>query len=244
MKPNELKHRIKKVIPKTLIDVMSKSAIFREMTGIGYFGLAKLDKKIAPFLPKQGGFYVELGANDGITQSNTFHFEKYKHYSGILIEPIPAKFEECKKNRSALNYFVNCACVSFNYKKSTTELLYSNLMTTSLDGDSDILDRMEHAKSGQHLIKEEVYKFIIQAKTLNDVLIESGAPKKIDFLSLDVEGSEIEVLSGIDFKRFTFGLMCIESRDLEKLQSFLYPKDYILFKAVSIHDYLFKRILK
>ena len=145
-------------MPKTIMETLSKSEIFREITGIGYFGLSKLDKKIAPFLPRRDGFYVELGANDGITQSNTYHFEKYKNYSGILIEPIPAKFKECKKNRSARNHFVNCACVSFDYEKSTMELVYSNLMKISLEGESDILERMEHAKSGQHLIKDEIYK--------------------------------------------------------------------------------------
>jgi len=229
-------------MPKTIVETLSKSKIFREITGIGYFGLSKLDKKIAPFLPRRDGFYVELGANDGITQSNTYHFEKYKNYSGILIEPIPGKFTECKKNRSTRNHFVNCACVGFDYKKSTMELVYSNLMTTSLEGDSDILERMEHAKSGEHLIKDEIYKFVIQAKTLTDILIEAGAPKKIDFLSLDVEGSEIEVLQGLDFERFIFGLMCIESRDFSKLHDFLTSKGYIFFKKISVHDYLFKII--
>ena len=238
----KLKHSIKKAMPKTIMETLSKSEIFREITGIGYFGLSKLDKKIAPFLPRRDGFYVELGANDGITQSNTYHFEKYKNYSGILIEPIPEKFTECKKNRSTRNHFVNCACVSFDYKKSTMELVYSNLMTTSLEGDSDILDRMEHAKSGEHLIKDEIYKFVIQAKTLTDILIEASAPKKIDFLSLDVEGSEIEVLQGLDFERFIIGLMCIESRDFSKLHDFLTSKGYTFFKKISVHDYLFKII--
>ena len=202
---------------------------------------ASWTKKIAPFLPKRDRFFVELGANDGITQSNTFHFEKYKNYSGILIEPIPAKFIECKKNRSARNHFVNCACVSFDYEKSTMELVYSNLMTISLEGDSDILERMEHAKSGQHLIKDEIYKFVIQAKTLNDILLEVGAPEKIDFLSLDVEGGEIEVLRGINYEKFSFGLMCIESRDIEKVQKLLHLQGYFLFKKISFHDHLFKR---
>jgi FkbM family methyltransferase len=240
MRFNNFKHGIKKAMPKTILDFLSKSHFFREITGIGYFGLSKLDKKIAPYLPKRDGYYVELGANDGITQSNTYHFEKYKNYSGILIEPIPQKFTECKNNRSTRNHFINCACVSFNHKKSTMELVYSNLMTTSLEGDSDILERIEHAKSGQHLIKDEIYKFVIQAKTLNEILIEVDAPQKINFLSLDVEGSEIEVLGGIDFERYDFGLMCIESRDFPKLQDFLTSKGYIFFKKISIHDYLFK----
>lgn len=231
------------MIPKFIIEILAYSGIVRNLTGIGYFGLTKLDKQIVPFLPKRNGYYVELGANDGVRQSNTLHFEKYKNFSGVLIEPIPQKFEECKKNRSIRNYFSNSACVSFEYKKPTMKLLYSNLMTTSLEGDSDIADRAKHAKSGEHLIKEKLYKFEINAKTLNDILIEAGSPHVIDLLSLDVEGSEIEVLKGIDFEKFTFKIICIESRDLEKIQTLLLAKGYILLKKISFHDYLFKKLL-
>ena len=53
-----------------------------------YFGLNQIDKKIENYLNYDNGFYVELGANDGIQQSNTFFFEKYRGWKGVLIEPI------------------------------------------------------------------------------------------------------------------------------------------------------------
>jgi len=234
-----LKHFLKTRSPNWLLEKIGSVALLRQFTGVGYYGLFKLDRKIAPYLPKRNGFFVELGANDGISQSNTYHFEKYKNFSGLLIEPIPEKYQECKRNRSEKNYFANCACVSFEYDSPTVELLFSNLMTTTLDGSSDILDRHGHAKSGERLLKNQVYKFEIEAKTLNSLLIDAGAPNQIDLLSLDVEGSELEVLKGIDFERFKFTVICIESRDLNRITGFLQGKNYKLLKKISMHDYLF-----
>lgn len=234
-----LKHLLKTLSPNWMLEKIGSIALLRQLTGIGYYGLFKIDRKIAAFLPKRNGFFVELGANDGISQSNTYHFEKYKNFSGLLIEPIPDKYQQCKKNRSERNFFANCACVSFDYKSPTVELLFSNLMTTTLDGTSDIADRYGHAKSGEHLIKNLIYKFEIEAKTLNSLLLEAGAPNRIDLLSLDVEGSELEVLNGIDFERYSFTIICIESRDINRIAIFLEKKNYQLLRKISVHDYLF-----
>ncbi len=234
-----LKHFFKTRTPSWVLKKIAGVALLRKISGVGYYGLSKLDRKIATFLPKSNGFYVELGANDGISQSNTYHFEKYKNFIGLLIEPIPEKFQECKLNRSDKNFFANCACVSFEYKEPTIELIYSNLMTTTLGGSSDIVDRYSHAKSGERFIKNEIYKFEIEARTLNSILIETGAPNQIDLLSLDVEGSELEVLKGIDFERFKFTVICVESRDLTRIVNFLQSKHYRLLKKLSVHDYLF-----
>jgi len=234
-----LRHALKRLSPNWMIETLAKFEFVRRITGIGYFGLFKIDKKISGYLPKRGGYYVELGANDGISQSNTYHFEKYRKFTGVLVEPIPAKYQECKKNRSGDNFFANNACVGFDYPGSTVELLYSNLMTTTLSGTSDIVDRHSHAKSGEHLIKSNIYKFEISARTLNSILMEAKAPTRIDLLSLDVEGSELEVLKGIDFEKYIFSVMCIESRDIGRIAEFLKDKNYRLEKKISIHDYLF-----
>ena len=65
-----------------------------------YFGLNGLDSLIEHFVNYDNGFFVELGANDGLTQSNTAYFEKSRGWKGVLIEPSPNKFLECIKNRS------------------------------------------------------------------------------------------------------------------------------------------------
>ena len=81
---------------------------------------------------------------------------------------------------------------------------------------------------------------------MNDLLINSKAPKLIDFFSLDVEGSELNVLKGIDFSQYNFKYLLIEITDfdkgiyLKKMINFLKEKNYILHANLTSYDYLFK----
>ncbi len=206
-----------------------------------YFGLKYLDMKLEKYLNYNDGYFIELGANDGISQSNTLYFEKNKNWKGILIEPILHKYIECKKKRSLKNKFFCNACVSFDFKEKFVKLLYSNLMTIPTNLESDINDKFEHANHSNTIRKhkEDVIEFYSKAKTLNSLLIESKSPKNIDFLSIDVEGSEIEVLKGIDFQEYKFKFILIESRNIEKISNFLSEHDYKLIEKLSYHDYLF-----
>ena len=206
-----------------------------------YYGLNQLDRKIETFLDYDGGYYVELGANDGINQSNTYYFEKNRGWKGVLIEPIGHKYMRCVKNRSNKNKIFCNACVSFSYQKKFVEMTYSNLMTISNSLESDIDKPLGHLQEGlNHLTKDETnYTFGSVAETLNNILLRSDAPKKIDFLSLDVEGSEIEVLKGINHKEYRFRYMCIETRDYEKISNYLLKENYLFVKKLSFHDYLF-----
>lgn len=67
-------------------------------------------------------------------------------------------------------------------------------------------------------------------------------PPHIDLLSLDVEGGEIEVLNGLDFDRYSFGTLVIESRSIQRLEKLLNSKGYRLVKKISDRDYLFTPI--
>jgi len=81
-----------------------------------YYALDDIDKKLEKYLNYNNGFFIEVGANDGINQSNTYYLEKERNWRGILIEPAPNNYISCKKNRSNLNRFYFNACVSFEYK--------------------------------------------------------------------------------------------------------------------------------
>ena len=75
---------------------------------------------------------------------------------------------------------------------------------------------------------------------LNNILLKANAPKQIDFLSLDVEGAELEVPKGINHNEYRFKLICIESRSIEKITDYLSINNYYMIEKLSPLDYLFK----
>jgi len=206
-----------------------------------YYSLNELDKKLRKRISKRSGFYVEIGANDGVNQSNTLHFEKALGWKGVLIEPIPHRFLECKKNRSKENTFFCNACVSDDYKNEFVKIIYSNLMSVAPELDLDLERPYEHAATGHQFLDEHevTFTFGAIAKTLTSILVEANAPRFIDLFSLDVEGAELEVLKGVDFDHYTFGHLLVESRNINRLERFLNQKGYRLVEPLSVHDYLF-----
>lgn len=71
-----------------------------------YYGLGELDQKLEAWLDYDGGYFVELGANNGLKQSNTAYFEKWRGWTGVLVEPIPHLYLQCRQNRKKAVFFV------------------------------------------------------------------------------------------------------------------------------------------
>lgn len=206
-----------------------------------YYGLHGLDKKLESYLDIDNGFFVELGANDGVTQSNTLYFEQNRGWRGVLIEPILHNFLKCHQNRSSENSIFCAACVSNNYDDPFVRLTYANLMTAPRGVESDIADPVAHARSGAvHLSPgEQPVEVMAIARTLTSLLDEAGAPSVMDLLSLDVEGAEIEVLKGLDHQRYRFRYLLVECRDPLRLGAYLSDVGYVPVDKLSQHDYLF-----
>ena len=185
-----------------------------------------------------------MSANDGINQSNSLYFELKRNWRGVLIEPAPNNFLLCRKNRSTKNNIFCNACVSFDYKDKYVDMRYVNLMSISENLNLDLENKYKNVFSGKKYLSstEKTFSFGAVAETLTAILKKSNAPKEIDFLSLDVEGAELEVLKGIDFDEFSFKYILIEVRDMMKMESFLSQHRYILEKQFSSHDYLFKHV--
>jgi len=231
---------IRKLTKFVILNTVAYSSLFRQLTGIGYFGLNKIDRQIERYLVKDSGYYVELGANDGIKQSNTLTLEKYRRWNGLLIEPHPGNFQKLIRNRSSRNQFENCACVNAEFSSEKIEMVYSDLMTIQTEGLQDIVDPIAHAiQGGEFLKNESVAKFQATARTLTQLLEKNNAPEKMQLLSLDVEGAEMGVLQGLDFDRYSFEVICVETRELEKIQTFLESQSYNLVERISHHDYVF-----
>jgi FkbM family methyltransferase len=210
-----------------------------------YASFLDLDRKLEKYISYENGFFVELGANDGFTQSNTLHLEIYKNWRGVLIEPSPHLFLSCVDFRSRDGNSIFCnACVPFDFQEKYVDIEYANLMSVSTNLGSDLEDMNAFISdtAKPHLRQfERDLKFGAAPKTLTSILDASKAPREIDLLSLDVEGAELEVLKGVDFSAYSFKYMLIECRDLERMSSFLEPLGYVCIDQFSVHDYLFSK---
>ena len=229
-------------LPFPLQVAVSRSRLLAVITGTRYWGLGDLDKKLISVIGDSPGYFVELGANDGISQSNTKHLEMFHGWRGVLIEPYPGNFEKLRKTRDSSSHFENAACVSFEFPKDEMELTYSNLMTTPMEGSSDVVDRKLHAESGRKWLRgrETVKTFLAKARTLTSILMEAKAPPVIELLSLDVEGGEIEVLKGVDHAKYRFKWILVESRDEKRISEYLEAQGYRFHTKLTGHDYLFR----
>ncbi|MEO5623766.1 MAG: FkbM family methyltransferase [Dokdonella sp.] len=232
-----MKDLLRQLVPPLFFDSIKRARNLRPR----YYGLDDIDRKLEKHLPHRDGFFVELGAADGINQSNTLYFERYKGWKGVLVEPTPHNYLLCRRNRSRETKIFCNACTSFDYPEKFVPVVYSNLMTTPVGLESDIPEPLSHAESGKNLLEaeEDVFMFGAVARPLNTILVESSAPKLIDFLSLDVEGAEIEVLKGIDHETFRFKYMVIENRSKDKLVPFMESIGYELVDQISGRDFLF-----
>jgi FkbM family methyltransferase len=229
-----IKRIIKKLLPKKLRGYIEKK--FKK-----FYAANSLDIKMLEFINYDNGYYIEVGANDGIRQSNTLYFEENKTWKGLLIEPLKDKFLQLKKNRSAKNAFENCALVSNDYKKKNIELSYSDLMTATLSNKNTSNIKKNLIEGRKHLNIFEKEKIIkTRVSTLNNLLIKNSSPKIIDFFSLDVEGFEMEVLKGVDFKKYKFRFILVECiGNFENIKKFLVRRNYVYKKKLSNIDYLF-----
>ena len=115
-------------------------------------------------------------------------------------------------------------------------------MSTSLGLETDIDKPENHALIGKQFLEEDEsnFNFGAVANQLNNILFKANAPKQIDFLSLDVEGAELEVLKGINHNEYRFKFICIENRNIAKITNYLSINNYFMIEKLSHHDYLFK----
>jgi FkbM family methyltransferase len=200
----------------------------------------RIDYKILPYLQDiDNGFFIEAGALNGLFQSNTKLLEELG-WTGLLVEPSVPAYHKCLENRNC--FIENCALVSSDYENETVFGDFDN------DGEYGIGARASIKESGVE----------VKATTLTK-LLDNLNVSHVDFLSLDVEGHEIEVLKGIDFNRIDITFMLIEVNSdfytLNDLDSFLLTKGYENIKNLSNfrvdntpnwpgnhQDYLYKKI--
>jgi len=179
---------------------------------------------------KKSGFFIEIGASDGIENSNTYLLEKLNNWKGICVEPIPYRFESLCKNRPN-----SLCCDKAVCNESNQELVF--YIANYCDGHSGIRDYLDSNKKNVEADKTEI---IVTSISFNDLLEKNNAPNFIEYLSLDTEGSELEILKSVDFEKYTFGLIDVEHNYVEprrtQIRDLLTSNGYEYIRENNVDD--------
>lgn len=142
------------------------------------------------------GVFVELGAGDGATLSNSLAFEEKLGWTGLLIEPVSVLFEKLQRNRPKAKCVNACVSGRAGYRLFAEDGLNSGMSDRNLrESDDDV--QLVHCRSLGDLIDQHL----------------GAAGSHIDYLSLDTEGTELEILRAFDFQRHVVDVMSIEVHD-------------------------------
>jgi FkbM family methyltransferase len=178
----------------------------------------------------KNGCYVDVGAHDGITINNTLYFEQNNNWTGINVEPIKTVFDKLVINRpNSIN--LNCAVCN---KCGETEFIYNVGYTEMISGIKDNFDlrhleRLER-ENEQFGSTTEIIK--VNTKKIETILDEHNI-KHVNYLSIDVEGAEFEVIKSINFDKVFIDVIGFEDNYHDKsliIVKYLENKGFIVIK--------------
>lgn len=156
---------------------------------------------------KRNGYFVDIGAHDGKSASNTYRLERDYGWKGICVEPGTAGFQALQQNRSCILEPVAM------YSSDGTVPFINRGRHKQLSGiptDECCSYYTEQAKAAGHQVETR------PAMTVNTLLGKHNAPQYIDYLSLDAEGAEYEIIRVMDFSRYVFRTITVEHNYIEK----------------------------
>jgi len=196
--------------------------------------LEQIEQKLKDiFNNKTDGFFVDIGAHDGISINNTKMLEDLG-WDGICIEPHPKVFQRLVQNRTCKT--VNCAVWDHNTK---VKFLALTGPTEMLSGIQESYDPKHYQRIQFELRRDGGTSEIIEIDALKFESIVMN--KKIDFMSIDTEGSELQILKQINFENYDIELICVENNFFEhKFEEFFLTKGYHLHCNIGI-DFFFKK---
>lgn len=177
------------------------------------------------FSGKSNGFFLDIGANDGITYSNSYYFEKKKNWSGLCIEPQVDIFQTCKSIR---NCYVENVCLS---DVEGTVLFRKVYGADMLSGIVDFMDGEALARIDEYVSSNSCkYEDIRLPSVKLGNLLQKYNIFEVDFCSIDVEGAEYSIISSIDFDTFNIKVFVVEGSD-DNVRVLLESKGYIRIKS-------------
>ncbi len=229
----------------------------KEWGGVSIFRKIKESKKMVHYKSKEGqdrwvvkklnkkknGYFVDLGASGGVVNSNSYALEKYFDWHGICVEPNPnmRAFPNLVENRDCICENV---CV-YNEIKMVQFVARGRKIESSgiFDDCSSVMIQNLVNIKGHPIIK-------VPAVTLMSLLEKHNAPTIIDYINIDCEGAEWEILKNFDFNKYTFLTMTIEHNYWEgtnwdekekikkdKIRKLLSEKGYIIDTELPWEDW-------
>lgn len=183
---------------------------------ISYYSQAGQDKFVCEYLNfLTGGYFIDIGANLGIKNNNTYTLEKFLGWDGICIEPAKQIFPQLVLER-------NCICLN--------KAIYNKNKTIKFNSHAGVM--------------EDNGSDSIEAITLRELFNQYPVPKVIDYISLDVDGPEVEVLEGFPFEGYVCKIWTIEHNSCiqgpkikNKIYQIMNDNGYIRVKEdVICHD--------
>ena len=179
------------------------------------------------FRDKGPGFFVDVGAFDGIVGSNTYYFEKYLKWTGIAFEPNSSAFEVLQSTRSCrlvpgcaydrdgrVDFLALSEKEQHENTQSPPRSLLSMVLAPShggamLSGIPEHMDQVRRTEWAREAMDLRQTESTVPCYRIDAVLDEEGVDI-VDYLSIDVEGAELEVLRGIDFGRVHVNVIGVE----------------------------------
>ena len=186
-----------------------------------------LDRAVAERLPRSGTF-LEIGANDGYSQSNTYYLERVLGWPGILIEPVPYLYRMCRQHRTNSTCF-QAACLADD--RTSIEIVDRTLETVALGLGG------AQAESERLAVRGGRTRSVPAARISE--LIDRSPIDAITFMSIDVEGAELAVLGGLDWSRHAPDWLLVETDDIDAVLGI--APGYALEDKLTHHDYLLRR---
>ena len=184
------------------------------------------DEYVINFYNKKNGYFVEIGAYDGVSMSNSYLLEHKYDWKGICVECNPTHYNKLIVNRpNTINY--DCAI----YNEDDKIMKFINDDTGGCSG-------FVETNSHDFILHKEI--ITVKTNKLTTILDKSNAPQFIEFLSLDTEGSEYEILKSHDFNKYLFGYICVEHNFIEKnrklIRDLLESLGYVYHRENNVDD--------
>lgn len=148
---------------------------------------------------KRDGYFADIGAADGVHMSNTYLLEKQFGWSGIVADGNPFFREHLSKNRAC---WICTRCVAAHSGQTVAFNRTQNPMLATIERYSGSDFHAERRRDGKIVDVETI--------SLSDLLEQAAAPDIVDYLSIDTEGSEFDILNAFDFSRRTFRFITVE----------------------------------